>query len=479
MENNNLENLLKQYNQTHLLSTVEENTNSHYVTRLKEIDYTLLEQLYKRHLEKEKEMDKTTTEQVITPILSSFSKKDYSQDVYEDLFNSGLEKIAEGKVALLILAGGQGSRLGLNKAKGMYNIQMPSNSSLFEYLCQRFNKVQTLIKGKKKCLLLIMTSNENHNETVEYFKEHNYFEVDRDNIIFFPQDTIPALTLEGKVILKSKDEVFEAPNGNGGCFIAMKKHGVIEKCLSNGIEYIHVISIDNPLTKPLDPFFIGLTYWQNYSMAAKFVAKRDPSEPVGLFLNLNGKPIMMDYVDTPKHLCEQKNEQTGELVYKASNILNYLISVKLLNKILLDEEKYNQLINEFHISKKKIICYDSAKNEETTLTGLKFELFFNSIFQFADDKGLLLLEVNRNEEFAPVKNSDDAPNDNPRITRKMMSDLFKKWFINSGGSFNIKKESEEFLFELPFSYTYDGECVKPGEDIPKVVDVDKDKIFIK
>jgi UDP-N-acetylglucosamine/UDP-N-acetylgalactosamine diphosphorylase len=200
MESRNLENLLTQYNQLHLLDFASKNTNSQYVNRLKEIDYGLLEQLYKRHLEKEKKMVKITMEQIITLILSPSRKTDYCQLACEDLFNSGLEKIAEGKVALLILAGGYESNTSFNKTKGMYNIQMPSSNSSFEHLCQRFNKVQTLKTNKKPCLLLIMTSNENHKETIKFFHAHNYFGINKDDIIFFPQDIIPALTLEGKVI---------------------------------------------------------------------------------------------------------------------------------------------------------------------------------------------------------------------------------------------------------------------------------------
>jgi hypothetical protein len=145
-------------------------------------------------------------------------------------------------------------------------------------------------------------------------------------------------------------------------------------------------------------------------------------------------------------------------------MLNCLISVNLLNKIFSNEEQYNQLINEFHISKKQFPCYDVTKNEKTTLTGLKFELLFNSIFQFADDSGLLLLKEKSYEEFTP---------DNPR---KIMS--IKKWLIKAEGSFNIKKECEETLFELPLSYIDYMKGIKSGEDIEKAFG-DKDETNFK
>jgi UDP-N-acetylglucosamine/UDP-N-acetylgalactosamine diphosphorylase len=456
-----LKDLLTRFNQEHLLDVENENFKKH----LAEIDFKLLHTLYNQYLNKEKLVIVPIENLEITPIKSSYSKRDYGREQYDKVYRKGLEKIAEGKVALLLLAGGQGSRLGFDKAKGMFNIGMPSNKSLFEYLCQRFLSVQRL-SGNEKSLLLIMTSKENHKETVSYFEEQKYFQINPNNIIFFPQDTIPALTMEGKVILKSKDEIFEAPNGNGGCFIAMKKHKIIEKCLEKGVEYIHVISIDNPLSKTLDPFFIGSTYQEGYSMSAKFVPKREPTEPVGVFLNVNGKPMMMDYGDIPKHLCEERNE-SQDLIYRASNILNYLISVKTLNNVLLNEDEYNQLISEFHISKKKIPCYNLTKGVEETIDGLKFELFFNSIFQFAEEKGLLLLEVDRSEEFAPVKNSDQAPNDNPRSAKKLISNLFKLWYKNAGGK--IIGDNEDFLYEFSFLFSYDGENIKPGENVAKEI----------
>jgi UDP-N-acetylglucosamine/UDP-N-acetylgalactosamine diphosphorylase len=499
---------LEIHNQLQLLEYLDliddEEKKNKFLESLNKIDYPLLEKLYTNYFTQH---SKETTcnqsnyptslaEKKISPIESNFSRKDFHTDKIHNLMNLGLHQVYEGKVALLILAGGQGSRLGFNKAKGMYNINMPSNKSLFEFLCTRFLSIQNLSKkliiNKEDhlhlknhftpSLLLIMTSLENHEETVNFFTENNFFGIKKENIIFFPQDTLPALDLHGKIISKSENEIFEAPNGNGGCFIAMKKHKIIEQCLERKIDFLHVISIDNPLSIPLDPFYIGVTLSEgkagDLQMAAKVVPKRDPTEPVGVFLNFNGKPEMMDYGDMPKDLTTLRDEE-GQLVYRGGNILNYLISVKLLNNVLLDEIKYDELISEFHISKKNIPCVKIKTDQNikevvhTASPGVKFELFFNSIFKFASENGLLLLEVEREEEFAPVKNSDDSQNDNPRTCKRMMTNLFSEWYKISGGKINFDDQNEklqsEYLLEIDYLLSYNGENIIPGINVPEEI----------
>jgi UDP-N-acetylglucosamine/UDP-N-acetylgalactosamine diphosphorylase len=500
---------LESNNQRHLFTYMEKISNDEerkeFLSSLENLDYNLLSKLFTNFFSsKGKENFQITNE--YSPIESNYNSQEFSQSEKDKLYTKGLNEIFEGKVALLILAGGQGSRLGFEGPKGMYNIKMPSNKSLFQYLVERFLSVQNLaarnsIKAydPKPCLILIMTSTENHEATINFFKSMSFFGVKPENIVFFPQDTIPALDLEGKIIMKSNHEVFQAPNGNGGCFIAMKKHKIIERLIERKVDFLHVISIDNPMTKPLDPLFIGTTLdygkageWQT---AAKVVTKRDAKEPVGVFLNINGKAVMMDYGDMPKDLTELTED--GRLVYRGGNILNYMISVKLLNDVLLEESQYDDLISEFHISKKNIPCTlienEEIKNNQIS-QGIKFELFFNSIFKFAKESGLLLLEVEREEEFGPVKNSEQSENDNPETCRNLMTKLFLKWYHNSGGV--LKNNEDEILvledevtkknliskfikkFEISYLLSYDGENIEPGINVPQEIDLSLNHVYL-
>lgn len=490
--NDELKKTLQKYNQEHLLEfhnyIDDTDKKENYNKQLERIDYDLIENLYENNLLKTNKEVSSYKDDDFSPIESNFIKENISCQENAYSFNLGLKKIYEGKIALLILAGGQGSRLGLEKPKGMYNIQMPSNKSLFEYLCNRFQSVQNLAKKEafpaqnqshicpfKSSTLLIMTSVENHNDTVEFFQQNNFFNLNPDDIIFFPQDTLPAIDVNGKIINKEVDQIFLAPNGNGGCFISLKKNKIIEKCLQRGIEYINVISVDNPLSITLDPLFVGLTYSQDYQMAAKTIKKNSASESIGVFLNLNGKPTMMDYMDIPKHLTEKK-DKSDNLVYRGGNILNYLIGIKILNEILLDDKRYLELISEFHVGKKKIpgVTLNSNRNDigpvNKLIDGVKFELFFNSIFKFADDKGLLLLEVNRNE-FAPVKNDEKSITDNPRTARELMTESFLDWYVKSGGVVNhIEETNDNLKLEISYLLSFNGENLLPGQNVPETID---------
>lgn len=465
-----IEKYLSEKNQKKLIdylkSELEGSEKDKFVQKLREIDFDLLGRLHKSYLEKEKEnLDENLAkakEREIEPLKDQYSKSDFTEEEQKTIMNLGYEKISEGKVAVLILAGGQGSRLGFDKAKGMYDIKMPSNKSLFEYIGNRFLSSQNLSKkilgknsNEKNSTLMIMTSKENHKETEEFFMENNYFGIGKENVKLFPQDTLPAIDTDGNVIIKNKFEIFEAPNGNGGCFIALKTHNILNYLKEKQIEYLNVVSVDNPLTKVLDPFFVGLTYHKKEAMSAKAMPKNYPKEPVGVFVRLNKKPMMIDYADLNETLATLTEPNSDKLVYNASNMLHYLISVDLLMKIL--DENYSDLINDFHIAKKKIpeFNFNSQSTEEkfVNIPGVKFELFFNSLFLFAEN--LLLFSIDRSEEFAPIKNPDEANSDNPRIAREIMSRLFKKWLSKSNVEFDDNENDGPL--EINFLDSYDGE----------------------
>ena len=489
--NDNIEILLKEKNQTNILDYLKSETNeslekNNFMKKLSEIDYTLLDKLFNLYKDRTNQgkIEVQNEAKNITPLQNQFSKSDFTETEKNSILNIGFEKIFSGKVALLILAGGQGSRLGFNKAKGMYNINMPSNKSLFEYISNRFLSVQNLsykicqnkkeidLSQKNNSNFLIMTSKDNHNETISFYKKNNYFGINPENIRFFPQDTLPAIDLNGNIIIKNKFEIFEAPNGNGGCFIAMKNEKILEFLKEKKVEYINVVSIDNPLVKPLDPFYIGLTYLKNKKMSAKTIPKINPKEAIGVFVKINDKPMMIDYADLNEDLSNLRETNSDKLVYRASNILNYLISVETLDKVLNNPKNFQELINDFHIAKKNIVCYDYKNNlyekKFSTVPGLKFELFFNTIFIFSDD--LLLFEVNRLEEFSPVKNGEEALTDNPRTTRQMMSDLFKVWLSKAGVEYKDNQQRNEIL-EISFLRSYEGENLDNEEIREKTIDM--------
>lgn len=465
---------LENYSQNHLIDRIKaianEKERNEFISFLEKIDYELMSQLFKLYQTKSKV--KLYEAKDLSPITSMYSKHSFKESELEEIMSKGYEYISTGKVGLLILAGGLGTRLGFDKSKGMFNLLMPSNKSLFEYVSNRFLSVQNLAKKKtgnsKPCPLFIMTSEQNHNEIISFFKENNYFLLDPDNIFFFPQNEICGLTLDGKIISTEAGKLFRGPDGNGGCFTAMKKHGIINECIKRGVEYLNVISIDNPLTKTLDPLFIGVNILKGKGedqMSAKVIKRTDPFEKMGNFLNYKKRPMMIDYMELPEENKTLKNDKE-ELVYCASNVLDYMISVSFLKKVLMDESKFNKLINEFHPLKKKFEITENINGNvvKKTIDGVKFEIFYNSIFEFAEEGGLLLLEVERDQEYAPIKNHDNEPTMNPTITRKKLSNFYKQWYIKSGGQLHL---NEDVLMEISFLISYDGEDLF-AQDVSKI-----------
>ena len=476
---------INKYKQNHLLEalnickTPEEKED--FISQIKNIDFDLMNNLYEQG--KNAQLETIYNPKSISKIESQYSKESISQEK-ENLSQIGMEYIAQGKVAALILSGGLGTRLGFNHPKGEYNIKMPSNKTLFNYFVNRFLGCQLMcrekLKGKnikfKDCPLFIMTSSQNDSDVREFFNKNKNFGISNDNIFFFPQGQICALDNNGKILLEKPTKIFQAPDGNGGCLLALKKHGIIDECIKRGIEYINIMAIDNPLYKLMDPLFIGTTVSKGKNgkdqMGAKYIKKIDPEQKVGYFLIYKDKPMMLDYMEMPEKLKYAKLEN-GDLMYNAANILDYLISISFLKKAMYEEKNIKQLLNSFHHIKKKMNCviFNQEKKifeEKENYEFNKYEMFLNSIFEFSNRDGLLLLEIEEMDEFAPVKNDESKDKCTAATARLQMSNLYKEWFKENGGV--ILNDSPKKYLEISFLVTYDGSNLFNNKDIPKTLD---------
>lgn len=477
---------INETSQTHLLEALKRINSPEekqaFVSQLKSIDFDLMHNLFEQG--KNSKLETIYNPTSISKIESQYSKESIISEK-ENLSQIGMEYIAQGKIATLILSGGLGTRLGFNHPKGEYNIKLPSNKSLFNYFVNRFIGCQLMcrknLKNKniqfKDCPLFIMTSSQNDLDVRDFFKQHKNFGVKEENIFFFPQGEICALDNDGKILLENPKKIFKAPDGNGGCLLALKKHGIIDECTKRGVEFINIMAIDNPLYKLMDPIFIGTTISKGKNgknqMGAKYIKKTDPEQKVGYFLLYKEKPMMLDYMEMPEKLKYAKMEN-GDLVYNAANILDYLISVNFLKKALYEEENIKTLLNSFHHIKKKMNCviFNNEKKifeEKNNYEFNKYEMFLNSIFEFSNKDGLLLLEIEEKDEFAPVKNDESKDKCTAATARLQMSNLCKKWYKENGGT--ILNDSPKKYLEISFLVSYDGNDLFDNKDIPKTLDL--------
>ncbi len=308
--------------------------------------------------------------------------------------NIGIQAIRDGKVAAVLLAGGMGTRLGSDDPKGMYNIGETKDVFIFQRLVENLLDIVNLTG--KDIYFFVMTSDKNHKKTVEFFEEKNYFGYKKEYVKFFMQEMAPATDYEGKVFMEEKGKISNSPNGNGGWFSSMKKWGILDIVHKEHIEYLNVFAVDNVLQKIADPCFIGATIDAGVEVGAKVVRKNAPDEKVGVMCLEDGKPSVVEYYELTDELMNTLDER-GERVYNFGVILNYLFKVDGLERVI-----DNKL--PMHIVEKKIPYMNESgqtvKPEE--VNGHKYELLILDMIH--ELKDCLPYEVERNKEFAPIKN---------------------------------------------------------------------------
>ena len=307
----------------------------------------------------------------------------------------GIDAIKHCKVGAILLAGGQGTRLGFDKAKGMYNIGETKELYIFEQLIANLKKVTSAADAWIP--LYIMTSEKNDEQTREFFREHDFFGYNPDYVKFFVQEMVPAVDFDGNVLVEAEDSLAMSPNGNGGWFKSLIKAGYDADLKEKGVEWLNVFAVDNVLQQIADPVFVGATIESGCVSGAKVVRKVDPYERVGAMCLEDGKPSIVEYYELTPEMAEARDEK-GTLLYGFGVILNYLFRV---DKLLEIAEKSLPL----HVVEKKVPYIDEngvAVKPEIP-NAYKFETLILDMVYMMDN--CLSFEVDREKEFAPVKNA--------------------------------------------------------------------------
>eukprot|EP01035_Chromulina_nebulosa_P019599 gene19600-25504_t len=369
----------------------------------------------------------------IRPI-DAFDWVDSSKDEKIRLKSIGYQAIANSKVAAVILSGGQGTRLGFNGPKGMYDIGLPSHKSIFQLHIEKIKKIKELVISNYPDIsnvsipIYVMTSDLNDQIIKDFFISNNYFNYPKDDIYFFEQGLQICVTFDYEVILESSTKLAMSPDGNGGIYPALLSSGAIDDMINRKIEYLHVYGIDNVLTKSIDPAFIGVCIDKQVEVGNKVVWRNSINEKVGTTVTVNDRITVLEYSEIPSQLVDKIDSQSGRFVYGAANICNHFMTLKFItNKVL------TNLSSSYHIAKKKIPYYDLNTNTTIippTNNGMKLELFIFDVFPLADS--YLVMNVDRFDEFAPVKNEPGNASDSPDTARYLLSKQSIKWLNQIG-----------------------------------------------
>ena len=403
--------ILKKYGQEHLLNGYEKLTDekkSELLDQILTIDFSQVESLYEK-IDEKVDFKNSKIEPIDFIDKSKLSKEEYKK--YEQI---GLKEIKENKLAVVTMAGGQGTRLGHNGPKGTFDIGLDSHKPIFELLCD------TLKKSQKDYGVYIswyiMTSYENNQQTIEFFEKNKYFGYPKEKINFFKQGQLPMIDTKGKVLIGEDGLIKEAADGHGGIFYSMRNDGIIYDMKTKGIEWVFTCGVDNVLVNMVDPILVGLAVDKNVQAAGKSVVKAYPKEKVGVFCKRNGKPSVVEYSEMSEDMAEA-TDKNGELLYAESHIICNLFKLSAIEEVSKDKLPYHSAFK-----KAKYIGSDGNLVVSDKPNAYKFEAFLFDAFEYLDS--MAILRVKREDEFAPVKNAEGV--DSPETARKLYIDFHSK-----------------------------------------------------
>lgn len=392
MTENELSSILKEHGQEHIFAAyqkLDEEGKKKLAAQVERIDWSIVAMSCRKtenHEELKQERGKLEPLSALEVTEIEKDKERYSK--------IGIDAIKAGKIGAVLLAGGQGTRLGSDGPKGKYNIGITKDVFIFERLIRNLLDVT----DKAGCFvpLYVMTSDKNHDETTSFFEEKNYFGYPKDFVKFFKQEMAPSVDFNGKLYMESADSLSLSPNGNGGWFYSMSVTGVLEDVKARGVEWLNIFAVDNVLQRIADPVFVGATLDSGCVSGAKVVRKADPHEKVGVLCLEDGKPSIVEYYEMTDEIINSR-EPNGDLSYNFGVILNYLFRVDKLENIMNEKMPV-------HVVEKKIpyMTENGVYVKPETPNGYKFELLVLDMIHLLDN--CLSFEVVRDYEFAPIKN---------------------------------------------------------------------------
>lgn len=359
---------------------------------------------------------------------------------------AGERELAAGHVGVLLVAGGQGSRLGFDGPKGAYSIGPVTGASLFYFHARKVLAMS--IRYATRIPFYVMTSAANYDATVQHFEENEYFGLNADDVVFFRQGMWPGMTADGKIILDAPGHVFMSPDGHGGMISALKANGCFADMKKRGVTTLFYFQVDNPMVEVADPAFIGLHTLEESDYSLKLCAKRDPNEGLGMVVKRDGHFDMIEYTEMTDEMNNRRTK-SGDLYFKFGSPAIHVFSRVFLERLAAKDMP-------LHLAHKKIATVDEKGNvvKATEPNGYKFEKFIFDALPEA--KGVTCFAFDRHEEFSPVKNAEGK--DSPATCKADLQAKWRRQLAKAGISV-----SESVAVELDPVYALDAaEIAKTG-----------------
>ncbi len=456
---NDLLAVLAPHGQEHLLAfwdRLDEVKRQTLTEQIRAIDFEQIERLYRNRRVQRKLHSSAVRAEPPAAFRLDASKNRFSPDQAK---RRGMEALAAGRLGVVLVAGGQGTRLGFEHPKGMFPIAPVSRRSLFQIHVEKLIAV-----GRRhgvRIPLYLMTSPATHNETAKFFAENNRFGLAEEDLHIFCQGTMPAVdAATGKVLLEEPGRIALSPDGHGGMLSAMDRSAALDDIHNRGVEQLFYFQVDNPLVEVCSPEFVGYHLLAGSELSSQVVAKRAPLEPLGNVVAVDGRLVVIEYSDLAgdEKLVKIFSERSadGSLVLWAGSIAVHMMDAAFLRRMADSADALP-----FHLAEKKAPHIDQAGRliEPTEPNAVKFERFIFDLIPAAENA--IVVEIDPADGFAPLKNATGAKTDTPEHVKAQMSAQHRRWLTRAGA-----KVADDVTVEICPMFALDAEelagKIEPG-----------------
>ncbi len=442
---------LRPFGQEHLLvfwDTLDSTQQDSLARQIEAIDFAELRRLYDGRNEQGNLQELASRAEPPPAFRLDAAKNPFRP---EEARRRAVEALAAGQLGVILVAGGQGTRLGFDHPKGMFPIGPISNKTLFQIHVEKI--VAAARRYGVRIPLYLMTSRSTHDETVAFFAAHDRFGLPAEDLFVFCQGTMPAVDAEtGCVLLDAPDRIATSPDGHGGMLAAMLRSGALDDIERRGVRHLFYFQVDNPLVDICGQEFVGYHLLAGSELSSQVIAKRDPLERVGNVVRVGDRLMVIEYSDLPDEAARRRNAD-GSLSIWAGSIAVHVFDAAFLrreagtgpffgektcsasktsakNMDLSPSDKPHGL--PFHIAHKKVAHVDplGRRVEPAQPNAIKFERFIFDLLPQA--RNAIVVEVDPALAFGPLKNASGAKADTPESVREQLSAFYRGWLHQSG-----------------------------------------------